>query len=159
MIEAPKVLDAPAQQTAYIHIAVPRSEIQTVMGPGITEIFEALGAQGIKSTGPWFTHHLKRPDETFDFNICVPVASPVVPVGRVKVGKVPASTVARTVYHGGYEGLGEAWGEFLQWIESQGHESAEDLWECYLAGPESGPDPSQWRTQLNRPLVAVKQLK
>jgi len=158
MIETPIVTETPAQQTAYIHIVVPREEIQTVMGPGITEIFEALGAQRLTPVGPWFTHHLKRPDTTFDFDICVPVASPVTPVGRVKAGEMPASTVARTVYQGGYEGLGEAWGEFLQWIEGQGHESAEDLWECYLNGPESGPDPSQWRTQLNRPLVAVKQL-
>lgn len=159
MIETPLVLDTPALEIAYIHIVVPRAEIQTVMGPGIVEIFEALSAQGLVPIGPWFTHHLKRPDETFDFDICVPVASPVTPVGRVKPGQLRAATVARTVYHGGYEGLGEAWGEFLQWIDAQGHESAEDLWECYLAGPESGPDPAQWRTELNLPLVAVKQLK
>ncbi len=158
MIETPIVIDAPAQETACIHIVVPRAEIQTVMGPGIMEIFEALAAQNMKPTGPWFTHHLKRPDDIFDFEICVPVASPVTPVGRVKAGQMPAHTVARTVYQGGYEGLGEAWGEFLQWIEAQGHESAEDLWEVYMVGPESGPDPSQWRTQLNRPLLAVKQL-
>ncbi len=28
-----------------------------------------------------------------------------------------------------------------------------DLWECYAAGPESGPDPAKWRTELNRPLL------
>jgi effector-binding domain-containing protein len=114
MIETPIVIDAPAQETACIHIVVPRAEIQTVMGPGIMEIFEALAAQDMKPTGPWFTHHLKRPDDTFDFEICVPVASPVTPVGRVQAGKMPAHTVARTVYQGGYEGLGEAWAEFLQ---------------------------------------------
>ena len=61
--------------------------------------------------------------------------------------------VARTVYQGGYEGLGGAWGELMRWIEAQGHTAATDLWECYLAGPESGPDPSAWRTELNRPLI------
>ena len=61
--------------------------------------------------------------------------------------------MARTVYHGGYEGLGPAWGEFLGWIESQGLKSAEDLWEVYAAGPESSPDPANWRTELNRPLI------
>ena len=86
------------------------------------------------------------------------MASPVTPVGRVKSGQMPASTVARTVYQGAYEGLGEAWGEFIQWVEAQGHESAEDLWECYLVGPEAGSDPSLWRTQLNLPIVAAKQL-
>jgi hypothetical protein len=27
------------------------------------------------------------------------------------------------------------------------------MWEYYLAGPESGADPSGWCTELNRPLV------
>ena len=68
-------------------------------------------------------------------------------------GTLPAVKVARTVYQGGYEGLGGAWGELMRWIEAQGHTAATDLWECYLAGPESGPDPSAWRTELNRPLI------
>jgi effector-binding domain-containing protein len=61
--------------------------------------------------------------------------------------------VARTVYHGPYEGLGDAWGEFMEWIEANGHTPAPDLWECYTAGPESNPDPAAWRTELNRPLI------
>ena len=28
------------------------------------------------------------------------------------------------------------------------------LWERYLVGPESGPDAANWRTELNKPLVA-----
>ena len=30
---------------------------------------------------------------------------------------------------------------------------AEDLWECYVIDPSSNPDPSAWRTELNRPLL------
>ena len=32
---------------------------------------------------------------------------------------------------------------------------ADGLWERYLAGPETGPDPAQWRTELNQPLRSV----
>jgi len=62
-------------------------------------------------------------------------------------------TVARAVYHGPYEGLVAAWGELAAWIASHGHEPAADLWEFYVAGPESSPDPATWRTQLNQPLA------
>jgi effector-binding domain-containing protein len=79
--------------------------------------------------------------------------APVSATGRVKASQLPAVTVARTVYHGSYEGLGSAWGEFIGWITTEGHTSAPDLWECYVAGPESNPDPATWRTELNRPLV------
>ena len=63
------------------------------------------------------------------------------------------STAARTVYHGGYEGLGAAWRELDEWVVAEGRMAAPDLWESYLAGPESSPDPANWRTELNRPLI------
>ena len=51
------------------------------------------------------------------------------------------------------EGLVTAWGEFMDWIAAQGHAPREDLWEVYVVGPESGLDASEWRTELNRPLL------
>jgi effector-binding domain-containing protein len=91
--------------------------------------------------------------EVFDLEIGVPVTAPVTSVGRVQPGQLPATTVARTVYHGGYEGLGAAWGAFDAWLAANGHTSAPNLWECYRVGPESSLDPAEWRTELNRPLV------
>jgi effector-binding domain-containing protein len=91
--------------------------------------------------------------EVFDFEICVPVKTEVKPAGRVRPGKMPAAKAAVTVYHGPYEGLGEAWGEFLAWIKAEGLNPAADLWEVYTAGPESGPDSAQWRTDLYKPLM------
>ena len=93
------------------------------------------------------------PGAEFDFEISVPVAAPVAAAGRVKPGRLPATTVARTVYRGPYEGLGAAWAEFSAWITASGRTPAPQLWECYVAGPESSPDPSAWRTELNRPLL------
>jgi len=61
--------------------------------------------------------------------------------------------VARTIFHGNYEGLGDAWGKFNDWIAAEGHTPGADFWECYVAGPESNPDPAAWRTELNRPLT------
>ncbi len=154
MLEPPQIIQTTAQLTAIIHVIVPREEIQKVMGPGIQELLATIAAQGIAPAGPWFTHHLRRPTDTFDFEISIPVAAPVAAAGRVQPSQWPAMKVARTVYHGAYEGLGEAWGEFIEWIETNGHTPAPDLWECYLAGPESSPDPADWRTELNRPLTS-----
>ncbi len=137
-----------------IHLTIPRAEIRKVMGPGLQELMAAVAAQGIKPTGPWLSHHLKMDPEIFDFEIALPVATTVAPAGRVKPSQLPAATVARTIHHGPYEGLGPAWGEFETWIKAAGHITAPDLWEIYVAGPESSPDPAQWQTELNRPLIA-----
>ena len=153
MLDPPQITQTAAQQTAIIRLTIPRAEIRNVMGPGIGELMAAITAQGIAPAGPWFSHHLRMDPDTFDFEISVPVTAPVVATGRVKPGQLPAARVARTVYRGPYEGLGAAWGEFNAWIAASGHKPGADLWEVYVAGPESNPDPATWRTELNRPLT------
>jgi effector-binding domain-containing protein len=153
MIDTPRILTTAAELTAIVHITIPRSEIRTVVGPGIGEVMAALKAQGIAPAGPMFSHHLKMQPDIFDFELGVPVTQAVVPTGRVKPGRLPATTVARTIYHGAYDDLGAGWGELMQWIATNGHTAAPDLWESYVTGPESNPDPTAWRTELNRRLI------
>ncbi len=152
MIDRPQIAETSAQPIAFIHVTVPRSRIREVMGPGRAELMAEVAAQGIAATGPWFTHHRRMDPETFDFEIGVPIATPISPAGRVQAGQWPAMKVARTIYHGSFEGLGSAWGELDAWIEAEGHERAADLWERYVAGPDASPDPATWRTELSRPL-------
>jgi effector-binding domain-containing protein len=154
MLDTPQITRTAAQLTAIIRLTIPREEIRNVMGPGIGELMAAIAAQGIAPAGPWFTHHLRMDPSTFDFEIGVPVTAPVVVAGRVNPGQLPAAKVARTVFHGPYESLPAAWGEFNAWIADHAHTPGPDLWECYVAGPESNPDPTTWRTELNRPLTA-----
>jgi len=153
MIETPRIVMSLAQPMAFIHLTVPRDQIRHVMGPGVKEVMAAVAAAGQKPVGPWFTHHLKMDPAVFDFRICVPVATAILPVGRVQPGELTPRKVARTVYRGPYEGLPGAWGEFEKWIAANEHKTAADLWEVYAVGPESGPDSSAWRTELNRPLI------
>jgi len=153
VLDTPHIVRTQAQPAAVIRLTIPRAEIQSVMGPAIREVMSAIAAQGIVPVGPVFSHHFRMAPDIFDFEVGVPVTGPVSETGRVKAGQLPAATVARTVYHGPYEGLGAAWGEFAEWIASGGHQPAANLWECYVAGPESSPDPATWRTELNRPLT------
>jgi effector-binding domain-containing protein len=153
MLDQPRIVESRTQLTALVHVEVPRSRIREVMGPALAEVRAALDAQGIAAAGPWFTHHLSMDPDRFDLEICVPVARPVAAVGRVQAGQLPARTVARALYRGGYEGLAAAWAEVMAWMQANGHTPAADLWERYVAGPESGSDPAGWQTELNRPLA------
>lgn len=152
MIDKPQIVRTTAQETAVIRLTVPWAEIQNVMGPGYDEVTTVVNEQGI-AAGPWYTYHYRMDPEVIDYEIGVPVTKPVSPVGRVKPGQLPAATVARTVYHGPYEGLPAAWEEFMAWVAAEGHTPGPDLWEVYQVGPESSGDPSAWRTELNRPLA------
>ncbi|MEH2505355.1 MULTISPECIES: GyrI-like domain-containing protein [unclassified Bradyrhizobium] len=154
MIEPLRILQTTPQLTASIPIKVPREDVRKVMGPGLAELKAAVAAQNVAVIGPWFTHHIRNPGEVFDFEICLPVATPVAPVNRMKPGQWPAMNIAQTTYHGGYEGLGSAWGEFLGAIKAAGHKTADGLYESYAVGPDMSADPSAWRTVLSKELLA-----
>lgn len=152
-IDPPHIVPAERVRTAVVHLTVPRSEIRKVMGPGHEELMATLRSQGITPAGRWFTHHLRMDPATFDFEIGVPVPRDVAPAGRVRPGELPAATVARTVYHGGYEGLAAAWPRLDAWIVAQGRRPGPSLWEVYLTDPQANPDPATWQTELSRPLA------
>ncbi|HSW29584.1 MAG TPA: GyrI-like domain-containing protein [Longimicrobiales bacterium] len=153
MIDTPEIVLTEPRHAAVIRLAIPREAIRAVMGPAIAEVMAALEAQGLAASGPVFSHHYRMDPAFFDFDVGIPVDGIVAPTGRVKEGRLPGAKAARTVYHGGYEGLGAAWGELEAWVASRELERAPDLWECYLAGPESSPDPADWRTELVQPLL------
>ena len=153
MLVTPQFIQTDEQLTAVIHLIIPRAEISHVMEPAIAEIMSTIAAQGVALAGPCFSYHHKRPIDTFDFEVGFPVSWPITPAGRVKMSKLPAAKIVRTTYQGRYEGLGAAWAEFCAWIETEGLNAQDSLWECYLSGPESSPDPDKWRTEPNRPLI------
>jgi effector-binding domain-containing protein len=156
MIETPKIVTLPSQITAKIHLVIPSSQVQQVMGKTLAALNALIRAQGVGVAGPWFTHHLQPPGKNFDFEICIPVAAAIKPSGKVLAGERPAMDAARTVYRGSYEGLGGAWRDLAEWLQKNGHSSAEDLYESYLVGIESLPTPADWQTALIRPVVRYR---
>ena len=153
MLDEPVIIEAEAQPAAVIRLTIPRDEIRNAMGPARGELIAALESQGVAPAGPWFSHHFRMDPATFDFELGVPVARAIQPTGRVRMGELPAGRVIRATYHGPYEKLGEAWGEFSERITEGGHKMGPDLWESYVTGPEAHPDPATWATELNRPLA------
>jgi len=154
MIDQPTIVQTEALTAAVIRFTIPRDEIREVMGPAIQEVIEVAQAQGIGPSGPVFSHHFKMEPEIFDFEVGVPLSAPLKPTGRVQASELPAAKVIRSVYTGPYEGLGDAWGEFMDMIAAEGHSLTPNLWECYLTNPETQPDSNTWRTELNRPLAS-----
>jgi len=153
MIATPEIVQINAEMAAVIHLTIPRAEMMKSFGPAVGELVSELTLQGVTPQGAVFAHHLTMSAATFDFELGFKINAPVKANGRVKPGELPAAKVARTIYSGPYEGLHHAWGEFNKWMKANGLRQADDLWEVYSVGPQSTPDPANWRTELNRPLM------
>jgi effector-binding domain-containing protein len=152
MIATPEIVQTNAEQAAVIHLTIPRAEMIKTFGTAVDELAAELTRQGVTPQGAVFAHHLITSTVTFDFELGIIVNRPVQVNGPVKPGELPAAKVARTIYGGPYEGLHLAWIEFNQWMKANDLRQAEDLWEVYSVGPETTPDPVNWRTELHRPL-------
>lgn len=152
MLDTPQIIDTTAEEAAVIRLTIPRNEMMKQFGPAVAELFSVLASQSVRPIGAVFAHHLTMSPGMFDFELGVVVTAPVKTSGRVKPGQLPSARVARTIYTGPYEGLPSAWGEFDAWMKANGLSKADDLWEVYSVGPQSTPDSSTWRTELNRPL-------
>lgn len=153
MLDPLSIVATEAQPSAVIHITIPRDQIQEVMHPAMMEVIEVVSAQGIGPAGPVFAYHWDMTPGVFNFKVGVPISGELTPTGRVTAFSLPATKVARTVYTGPYEKLGDAWETFMGQIEEHGYQTTSHLWERYVSGPESSPDPMTWRTELNRPVL------
>jgi effector-binding domain-containing protein len=153
MLDAPKTIETQAQQAAVIPLIAQKGEIGNVMGPAIQEVMAAVQAQGVGPAGRLFSNHSRVDPEVFEFEVGIPVSAPITPSGRVQPGELPAARAISTVYHGGYEGLGAAWGEFMEWVEKNDLKTTGRFWEVYLTSHDTSGNPADWQTELNMELA------
>jgi len=153
MIDKPKIVTTEQQLTAVIHLTIPREQMPALFAPALEELLATLATQQIAPEGAAFAYHLRMPPGMFDFELGFVVKATVAASGRVKASQLPAVKAARTIYHGPYEGLPDAWGEFNNWMKAQNVKQAEDLIEHYVVGPQSTSNPAEYQTELTRPLI------
>lgn len=154
MINTPVPVTIKAQEVAAIHLQIPGAAMRTEFPKALDELSRTLEQQGIKPVGPVFTHHFRRPTDTFDFLACIPVTRPIVPAGRVQPVSMPALPVLRTTHHGDYAGLPHAWGDFITALQPQAPTMRGDFLETYTIGPHQAVSPAEWRTDLSIILTA-----
>ena len=148
MIDELKTGETKVVPAAVIRMKIKKEEIRNAMGPAMQELMAMIPTGGITPAGRIFSHHFKTDPGYFELEVGIPVTGAVRPAGRVIAGSLPARRVIRTVYHGDYEGLGAAWGEFDARVKGRGEKTTGEFWEVYLTGPESGTDASKWTTEL-----------
>ncbi len=59
---------------------------------------------------------------------------------------------AGLIHHGSYDDLSNTYEELTAWFKENGMTPPTVMWEEYLVGPESGTDPSRWRTRIVYPV-------
>jgi effector-binding domain-containing protein len=157
------VLDAPEVPTV-VNVAkgYPMDRMAEIFDSTFTALFPALGDQGIQPVGPAFALHTRMPTDTVDFEVGIPVDRPLQRATNSDSGvtlspsRLPAGRIAIVSHLGSYDGLGEAWGRFMQAVADSGNQPALPFWEIYVSEPSPEADASTMRTDLVT-LLAVRE--
>lgn len=157
-----RLLRAPVVPTVVVRAGdVAMSTISELFDAAFGTVFPAAFAHGLTPAGPAFALYTRLTDgadPVADVEIGFPLGGPLLeqiddePVEgdglRVVASVLPAADVAVTTHLGGYDGLGQAWGEFLGQIGAMGRAPGTPFWETYVTEPSPDMDPADLRTDL-----------
>ena len=116
-------------------------------------LFRCLGEMSIAPSGrPFVIYHAFGPDGV-DAEVALPVRERIPETEQVMNGALPALCVARVVHLGPYGAIGQAYAALATWIEDHGCQASGLVLERYLVGPGDGVPASQFRTEIEMPLV------
>ena len=154
------VKEIPAQQVAVLRRHVTAQTIGDDVGAAFGVLMGAVGASGAGFAGPPFlvmTEVVDTDSGEGTIEVGIPVAAPFSPTaagpGEVTGQEWPAQLVAATVHRGRYDEEGPAYAAVEQWIQAHGHASSGPPREVYLTSPEDTPDPADYLTEIQFPIV------
>lgn len=149
------LLDGPEVPLAVVEVRdFPLTRMPELMDGVFSRLFPALGAAGAAPAGPALAMHTRIPTDTVDMGVGVPVAAPLaqsLDLGNgytVSASALPAGRAAATSHLGSYDGLGDAWGRFIDEVIAAGHTPSSRFFEVYVTEPTPEADPATMRTDL-----------
>jgi effector-binding domain-containing protein len=146
------LVDETERPTAGLREEVPMAGLTDFFGRAFTQVARVLQAQGQGPAGPAFALYRGRPGPTVDVEAGFPVAGPLDLHEPVVAGRLPAGRCVEAVHEGSYDALEQTYVALEHWMDERGLEPSDEMWEEYLSGPDSDPDPSTWRTRVVWPV-------
>jgi effector-binding domain-containing protein len=126
------------------------AELPQHMGAAFGDAMGYLMRNGIQPEGPAVAMYTPVTDGVFDVAAGFLVAAAIEGDGHVVPAELPAGEVATTLHVGSYESLTAAYAAVQAWMQREGREAGETMWEEYLSGPEVPPE--ETRTIVYWPL-------
>jgi effector-binding domain-containing protein len=136
-----------------VHERVKMADLTEYFGRAFEKSAAALAEQGLAPAGPPLALYHGMPTDTVDVTAGFPVAGAARASADVVVTELPAGEAITSIYTGPYDGMTRTYDQIAAWLQEQDLTTGADMWEEYLTGPDSDPDPATWQTRIVFPLA------
>lgn len=129
------------------------AELPQFFGRAFQTASAALDEEGAHPSGPPVALYYGGDEPALDVVAGFPFTGTVTPPPGTVVVDLPAGDAVEAVHVGPYADIDATYRGLSEWMAEQHLVPADVMWEEYLAGPETGPDPSTWRTRVVYPIA------
>ena len=140
------------QEIVGLHESVRMDELRKFFPRALTAAAEALTARGLDPAGPAVALYESMEGDMLDVTAGFPVPSGAAPSDDIVAAMLPGGATMEVIHRGSYDDLRTTYRELTAWFDENGMTRPAVVWEEYLVGPESEPDPGQWQTRIVYPV-------
>jgi predicted enzyme related to lactoylglutathione lyase/effector-binding domain-containing protein len=149
----PTQVHCTAQPTATVRETVAMSALTQFFGRAFGAVMAEVQRQNVQLAGPPFALYRGMPTETVDVEAGFPVDHSLSDTETVVSGMLPETDAFEAIHTGPYETLGETYSAIQDHIRKAGRNPSDAMWEFYLNGPPTEPDPARWQTRVVWPVL------
>jgi effector-binding domain-containing protein len=142
-----------ARTVLAVRERVPFAELTDFFGRAFERTAAALGEAGTFPSGPPVAIYYGDPTDTVDVAAGFPFAGSITPPEGTAVVDLPAGRAVEAIHVGPYDELAKTYDTVAEWMQQEHVTPSSVMWEEYLAGPDTDPDPSTWRTRIVYPIA------
>ena len=153
MTPEPVPVHCSEQPTAVVREQVALDALTEFFGRAFGTVAAEAHAQNVQLAGPPFALYRGMPAQTVDVEAGFPVAGTLSGTPAVAAGTLPEADAFEAVHVGSYETLTETYAALQDRIREAGKNPSATMWEFYLNGPSTEPDPSKWQTRVVWPVT------
>ncbi|OFW71462.1 MAG: hypothetical protein A2Y55_05575, partial [Actinobacteria bacterium RBG_16_68_12] len=149
-----EIKDVSAQDVLLIRERVPQEKLSEVIPAAFNEIAAYLHERGLEPVGPPVTICPYADEEgmvAIENGWAVPTSVPG--SGRIEAATLPACKVLAYKHRGHYSELDRSYRALQALVESEGLSVAGEPREVYWTDPDELPDPADWVTEIQFPIV------
>lgn len=125
--------------------------IGDALGKIYDEINEVIKENNLTIAAPCLTIFHDYTEKDVDMEGATPVNKDkdIKLSGRVKLNELPGGKTLVGSYYGPYEGLGDAYKTFFDYIRDNNLQPQSPPWETYVVSRQTEPDSSKWLTEIH----------